>query len=82
MGDLMCPIECVRVGCPEADFLQRNGAWLLAVIAGVTGCIGMLLTYFLKSRCSKIECCGMNCVRDVVQLKPDTVELRSSKSGL
>ena len=75
-----CPIDCVRAACPEADFLERNGAWLLTVIAGLTGCFGMLLTYFLKSRCRKIQCCGSECARDVIDLKNSDIEITSSKA--
>lgn len=77
MGDL-CPLDCVRIGCPEPDFLEKHGAWLLTMIAGISGGIGMLLTYFLKSRCSTIKCCGANCTREVIDLKPTSVEITSS----
>lgn len=73
----VCPIECVRSGCPDPDFLEKNGAWLLTVIAGFTGCFGMVLTYFLKSRCKRIACWGVSCVRDVVELGPEQVEISS-----
>lgn len=76
--DLSCPLACVRVGCPEPDFLERNGTWLLTVIASVGGCFGMMLTYFLKSRCKQVNCCGVSCVRDVLDLKPEHVEITSS----
>ena len=68
-----CPIECVRSACPDPDFIEKNGAWLLTVLAGITACFGGVLTYFLKSRCSRIQCWGMSCVRDVVELKPKDV---------
>jgi hypothetical protein len=76
-----CPIECVSVSCPDKDFIERNGTWLLTVIAGFTGCFSMLLTYFLKSRCSNIKFCGVECVRDVVALKPGEVEVISASSS-
>lgn len=76
--EILCPLECVRSGCPEPDFLERNGAWMLTVIAGFSGCVGMVLTYFLKSRCKEITCCGLHCVRDLVELKPTTADVSSS----
>jgi len=79
MSLVTCPIECVGVGCPQPDFLERNGTWLLTVIASVSGGLGMLLTYFLKSRCKKVNCWGVSCVRDVVELQPSSIEITSSK---
>jgi hypothetical protein len=80
MDETLCPLTCVRAGCPQPDFLERNGAWLLTVIAGLSGCVGMILTYFLKSRCSKISGCGVQCVRDVVELNAESAEVTSSKA--
>jgi hypothetical protein len=80
MSETLCPLACVRVGCQEADFLERNGAWLLTVIAGLSGCVGMVLTYFLKSRCRKISGCGMHCIRDTIDLTAESAEVTSSKA--
>lgn len=77
MADTMCPIECVRVGCPEPDFLERNGAWLLTVIGGLGTGVGMLLTYFLKSRCKHIECCGVVCDREVLDLNDKQISSKT-----
>jgi hypothetical protein len=76
---VLCPLECVRYGCPEPDFLEKNGAWLLSVIAGLCSCMGMTLTYFLKSRCREIACCGVQCTRDVVEIKTTDANVTSSK---
>lgn len=67
-GTIQCPLECVNVACDEPDWVQRNGSWLTALIMGV---VGMVLTYFLKSRCYKIGCCGNYCERDVLKGTPD-----------
>ena len=53
----------------EPDFVERNGAWLLSVLGVVSACVGGVLTYFLKSRCSRIRCCGVECERDVLDLE-------------
>ena len=77
----MCPFECINSGCVTPDFLERHGSWVLTVIVGVTGCLGMVLTYFLKSRCSRIYCCcGVKCFRDVIELGPSAIEIRPSSS--
>ena len=69
-----CPIECVK---DRPDFIERNGAWLLSVIASVSACVGYCLSYFLKSRCKKIDCCGMKCDRAPLELNPTDAELVS-----
>ena len=61
-----CPIECVK---DQPDFIERNGAWLLSVIASISACLGYCLSYFLKSRCKTIDCCGMKCDRTPIELK-------------
>ncbi len=74
-----CPVECLDYG--EPDFIERNGAWVLTVVGVGVGCIGTLLTYFLKSRCSKIACCGLNCERDVVKLEPFQIQVMDTSSN-
>ncbi len=69
----LCPIECVRAACPSPDFLERHGSWVLTVIGLVVGCSGTLLTYFLRSRCTHIKCCGLELERDVITLDPSQV---------
>ena len=80
-GQVECPIECVRSACPDPDFIEKNGAWLLTIIGVFTACVGTVLTYFLKSRCKKIKCCGMSCDRDVLELSPQDVEVTSRSSN-
>ena len=82
MDGVTCPIECVGIGCPQPDFIERNGAWLLTVLGVLMGCFGGLLTYFLKSRCHKISCCGVVLDRQGVDLKPEdyTVSTTSKES--
>ena len=77
---VQCPIECVRSACPDVDFVEKNGAWLLTVIGLITGCLGMMFTYFLKSRCKKIKCLGLSCDRDVVALDPSQIEIATSSN--
>ena len=79
---ILCPLQCVSQDCPMPGFMEKNSAWLLTVIAGCTGCVGMVLTYFLKSRCKQIGCCGVHCIRDVVDLRPASIEITSSKTGV
>lgn len=73
-----CPLHCLQLN--SHDFLQRNGAWVLTVVTVVTGCFGAMLTYFLKSRCRKINVCcgGLECERAVVELEQGTAEVKVS----
>lgn len=52
----------------EADFIERNGAWLLSIFGILTACGGGIMAYMIRSRCTKIRCCGIECERDVVKL--------------
>ena len=70
-----CPIECVRAACPDPDFIEKNGTWLLTAIGGITATMGVLLTYFLKSRCRKMECCCLKIDRDPIAITEAEVEV-------
>lgn len=78
---IVCPVECIRTGCPEPDFLERNSAFLLTVFAGLTGLVGVCLTYFLKSRCKNISTPCLSCDRDVLALQPSQIEIASSPAA-
>ena len=78
MSGIECPLECVRLGCPQPDFLERNGTWLLTVIASIGGCLATMFTYFLKSRCKLVKCFGVTCVRDVIELNASDVKVTTS----
>lgn len=66
--------------CPSPDFLERNGSWLLSVVGLLIGCFSGMLTYFLKSRCRRIRCLGVECERDVVALDPKDVQIELQPS--
>ena len=71
---------CNPCNCPNPDFIERNGTWLLGMIGIVATCVGGMFTYFLKSRCSEIKCLGFECVRDVVALDPKDVKIETTSS--
>ena len=75
MDTIVCPVECVGVGCDQPDFIERNGAWLLTIVGVMTGCFGGLLTFFLKSRCTTIKFCGVQLDRQVIDLAADETEV-------
>lgn len=76
MAGIECPIECVQSGCPQPDFIERNGTWLITVIGLGTTCIGGVFAYFLKSRCTRIEFCGVRCDREVLALDAKDVGIQ------
>lgn len=65
---VVCPVECVAIACPHADFIERNGSFILMIVAAMSGFAGIFLTYFLRSRCTTIRCCCVTCDRDVIDL--------------
>jgi hypothetical protein len=48
------------------DFVERNGPFLLTCIGLLGTCVVGLTAYFLRSRCTRVACCGMSCERDVL----------------
>ena len=62
----------------EPDFLERNGTFLLTALGLMGGCVGSMMVYFLKSRCSEIKLCWgcVNCVRQ--PLPVDMVEVSAN----
>ena len=57
----------------DHDFIERNGAWLLSMVAAVGACLSGLMVYMMRSRCTEIEFCGWKCKRDV--LPPDSIKV-------
>jgi hypothetical protein len=82
MVSINCPIDCVRAACPEPDFLEKHSTFVLTITASLSATLGVLLSYILKSRCKKIQCCGLSCDRDPIELKVEeatpsqTLEIR------
>ena len=77
--NVVCPIECVKSGCDDPpDFLEKHNAFLLTLIASLSACVGIVLTYFLKSRCKNIKTPCVSCDRDVIALDPQDVEVSSA----
>ncbi len=67
-------IETLKESPP--DFIQKNGAWLISVIGIASACVGGIFTYFLKSRCTEINVCGiLGCKRAPVALEASDIEV-------
>ena len=56
----------LRGGEYTPDFVERNGTWMLSVMAVLSSCCGAVLVYMLKSRCKTMKCCGVEIERDVL----------------
>ena len=81
MDEILCPIECTRSACPDPpDFIEKNGTWLLGVIASAAGLIGVLVTYFLKSRCTYLKCGCVSCDREPIELTVEDVDRTSTQT--
>ena len=57
----------------QPDFIERNGTWILSMVGAVGGTLGGLCAYMVKSRCSRIRFCGIDCEREPLPLEPDAV---------
>ena len=44
-------------------FIEVNGTWVLSFTAVLSACISGTLVYFLRSRCTRIKCGCIECIR-------------------
>ena len=58
-----CPIHCVNIACAQPHFIQENESFILTLIGIIGGGLGVLLSYFLKSRCTRIKLGCIHCER-------------------
>ncbi len=75
---VQCPIDCIRSGCPDKDFLEKHSEWLLTIIGLFTACVGSVLTFMLKSRCKRIKCFGFACDRNPIELNAGQINVQSA----
>ena len=61
----------------ENDSLSGSEQFMLISggIAAAGACLGMILQFVLKSRCTTIKCCGLHCERSVVDLEAADLEI-------
>ena len=77
MSQITCPIECVRGGCPDPDFLEKHSGFLITLIGAFSAALGVIFSYCIKSRCKNIKTCCLSCDRDVIQIKKEDVEINN-----
>ena len=47
-------------------FIEINGTWVLTFTGILSACVSGTLMYFLKSRCTRINCGCVSCERDPI----------------
>jgi len=77
MEDIICPISCVKSGCDSPDFLEKHSTFFITLIGSLGACLGIVFTYFLKSRCKKISTPCLTCDRDVIEIKKENIEINN-----
>eukprot|EP00966_Prymnesium_polylepis_P075423 1749684-Prymnesium_polylepis.2 len=62
-----------------------SGSEQLMLISGAIAaggaCLGMILQFVLRSRCTTIKCCGMHCERSVLDLQASDLEIGTTHSS-
>ena len=77
IAEIVCPIECVKAGCETPpDFLEKHSTFLITLVGSFGACLGVVFTYFLKSRCKTIKTPCFECARDVIQIKQENIEIK------
>jgi hypothetical protein len=80
MEETYCPIDCISrdlICDSPPDFLDKHSSFIITVIGVVSGSIGVVLTYFLKSRCTEIKCWGFFCRRKPLETDIETINVES-----
>lgn len=75
MNMTLCPIECVDSACPPADFLEKHSTFVITITGALSGLLGVIFTYFLKSRCTKVSCCCASCEREPIPVDAENIEV-------
>ena len=70
-----CPLECITYN--GDDFIQKNETFILTCVASFSALVGVLLSYCIRSRCTKISCCGLICDRDPIPVNHSSIEEES-----
>jgi hypothetical protein len=59
--EIVCPIGCLNYDAD--DWLTKHSTFTLTLIGSLSACLGVVMSYFLKSRCSKISIGCISCDR-------------------
>ena len=61
MEQTLCPVECLNYDAD--DFLTKHSTFMLTLVGSVSAALGVVFSYCLKSRCSKINMGCISCDR-------------------
>ncbi len=53
----------------DTDAMPVSEGFILAIVGVASGLCGAFLSFLLKSRCSKIKMCCVECERNVIEAK-------------
>ena len=70
MTTVNCPMDCIRTGCNDNNEETRN-AFLITLIGSLSAILGLVFSYFIKSRCTNIRTPCISCDREVIQIKKE-----------
>jgi hypothetical protein len=71
MTTVNCPIECIRTGCNDNNDQDTRNAFLITLIGSLSAVLGLVFSYFLKSRCTNIRTPCISCDREVIEIKKE-----------
>ncbi len=75
---VVCPIDCVKSGCQDPpDFLEKHSTFLITLLGSLGACLGVIFTYFLKSRCRTIKTPCFTCDREVIEIQKQNIEINN-----
>ena len=79
----MCPVYCINAACPLPSFLEKHETFVITIIGLGGSAVGVMLAYFLKSRCKKIKVCfGLfSCDRVPIELPVETADVTVESSN-
>ena len=77
MTDIVCPINCINTGCPHPDFLEKHNGFVITLIGSISAVLGVVFSYFIRSRCKNIKCCCIACDRDVIEVKKENIQINN-----
>ena len=68
--------------CEPTTFIQTNEAFLLTIVATLSGMFGLLLNTCIKSRCTAIKFCGLECIRNPIPVEElNNVNIRNNENN-
>tara|TARA_R110000822_G_scaffold18498_1_gene61111 strand:- start:472 stop:723 length:252 start_codon:yes stop_codon:yes gene_type:complete len=73
----LCPMHCINASCKDPTFLQLHETFVISIVGIGGSALGIMLSYFLKSRCRKIKVCfGLfSCDRVPIELPVESADV-------